>query len=237
MDRQQRRNLKHDKFVDEIGSLSTRARENQRVLIMITAGAVLIAILAYGIYFYRSNREQKAQDALGKAIETIESPLLPAAGAQPVPGAKFKTEAEKTAAAEKQFKDVESTYGGSDAADVASLYLARLAAGRGDLASARTRMQKFIGDHPKSVLVSGVRYSLYRLRIDNGEAPQVAQEVQAEISKSEPDLPPDSLLALLAHAWDVQGNSEKTRETFRRIVTEFPESPYAIEAQRRSGPA
>src|SRR5437763_15986014 len=123
MDRQQRRDLKHDKFVDEIGSLSARARENQRLLLTIAAAAVIIAVLAYGIYFYRSNREQKAQIALGAAIETIESPLIAAPGAQPVPGAKYKTEAERGAAAEKQFKDLESKYSGTDAADVASLYI------------------------------------------------------------------------------------------------------------------
>jgi len=237
MDRQQRRDLKHDKFVDEIGSLSARARENQRLLFTVAGAAVIIAVLAYGIYFYRSNHEEKAQVALGAAIETMESPLLPAPGAQPVPGAKFKTEAERTAAAEKQFKDVEASYSGTDAADVASLYEARIAADKGDVASARTRLQKFVNDHPKHVLVAGARYSLYRLRIDGGEAPQVAQELQAELGKSDSSLPADSLLALLAHAWDVQGNSQKSKETNRRIVTEFPDSPYAIDAQRKMGPA
>jgi TolA-binding protein len=235
MDRQQRRDLKHDKFVDEIGSLSTKARENQRLLLTITAAAVVIALLAYGIYFYRSNREQKGQDALAKAIETYDSPLLPAPGAQPVPGAKFKTAAERSDAAEKQFKEVETAAGGSDAADVASLYLANIAAGKGDVATARTRLQKYASDNPKKLLANGARYSLYRVRIDNGEASQVAQELQAEINKSEPSLPADALLSLLAHAWDVQGNSQKTKETFRRIVTEFPDSPYALEAQRRGG--
>ncbi len=237
MDRQQRRNLKHDKFVDEIGSLSTRARENQRLLLTITAAAVILAVLAYGIYFYRSNREQKAQQGLATAIDTIESPLIPAPGAQPVPNAKFKTEPERAATAEKQFRDVVANYGGTDAADVASLYLARIDAGKGDVAGARALLQKFVSDNPKHLLVEGARYSLYQLRIDNGEAPQVAQELQAEIGKSDPSLPPDVLLSLLAHAWDVQGNAEKTKETYRRIVTEFPDSPYALEAQRRIGPA
>jgi TolA-binding protein len=237
MDRQQRRNLKHDKFVDEIGSLSTRARENQRLLFTIGLGAVLVAVLVYGIFFYRANREQKAQEALSTAIDTIESPLMPAPGAEPVPNAKFKTEAERTAAAEKQFKDVAAKFSGSDAAAVANLYIARIDAGRGDVAGARALLQQFISDNPKSVLVNGARYSLYQLRIDNGEAPQVAQELQAEISKSDPSLPVDSLLALLAHDWETQGNADKTKETYRRIVTEFPDSPYALEAQRRIGPA
>jgi hypothetical protein len=237
MDRQHRRNLKHDKFVDEVGSLSMLARENQRLLLMITAAAVILAVIAYGIYFYRSNREQKAQQLLATAIDTIESPLMPAPGAQPVPNAKFKTEAERTIASDKQLRDVVANYGGTDAAEIASLFLARIDAGKGDVASARVRLQQFVSNNPKLLLVAGARYSLYQLRIDNGEAPQVAQELQAELAKSEPSLPADTILSLLAHDWEVQGNSEKTKETYRRIVTEFPDSPYALEAQRRIGPA
>jgi TolA-binding protein len=241
MDRQHRRDLKHDKFVDEIGTLSGRARDNQRLLMTITASAVVIALLVYGIYFYRSNHEQKAQDALALAIETLDSPLLPAAGQQPqqqtTPNAKYKTDAERTAAAEKQFRAVESNYSGSDAADVAKLYLARIDAAKGDVSHARALLQQFISDHPKHLLVGTARYSLYQLRIDSGEVPQVVTEVNAELAKSDPLLPPDSLLAILAHAYDAQGNEAKSRDTYRRIATEFPDSPYALEAQRRMGPA
>jgi TolA-binding protein len=239
MDRQERQNLKHDKFVDEIGTLSAAARENQRLLVTITAAAIAIAILAYGIYFYRSNHEQKAQDALAAAIDTMDSPLLPPPGQQQQtsPGAKYKTEAERNAAAEKQFCTVESNFGGTDAADVAKLYLARLDAQRGDTTNARALLQQFIADHPKHLLVGTARYSLYQLRIDSGEAPQVASEIGSELVKTDPVLPSDSLLAILAHAYDAQGNDAKSRETYRRIATEFPDSPYAIEAQRRMGPA
>lgn len=237
MDRQHRRDLKHDKFVDEVGALSTRARENQRLLYMIAAVAVAIALGAYGYYFYRSTRERKAQDSLAVAIETIESPLIMAKAPQPDPQAKFKTEAERTAAAEKQFKDVQTTYGGSDASDVANLYLARIAAGRGDAAAARKLLQNFISEHPKHFLVGSAHYSLYQLRVDNGEAPQVLAELNAELAKPDPILPADSLLVLLAHTYEVQGNDQKSRETYRRITTEFPESPFALEAQRRVGPA
>src|SRR5437763_13906184 len=117
MDRQHRRELKHDKFVDEMGSLSSRARENQRLLVVITGAVIAVAVIIYGLYFYRSSREQKGQEALGKAIETIESPLLPPAGGQPVPAARFKTDVERQAAAEKQFKEIESKFSGTDAAD------------------------------------------------------------------------------------------------------------------------
>jgi TolA-binding protein len=236
MDRQHRRELKHDKFVDEIGALSTSAKENQRILYAIAAGAVVLALIAYGIFFYRSNREQKAQDALAAAMDTMESPLLNLN--QPNPQAHFKTDAERTAAAEKQFKDLKTQYSGTDAADVADLYLARIDAGRGNVADAKKLLQGFIAGNPKNVLVGTAQYSLYQMRIESGEAAQVGNELNVELAKKEGAiLPADSLLVLLAHSYEVQGNEAKSRETYRRIVTEFPDSPFALEAQRRIGAA
>lgn len=238
MDRQHRHDLKHDKFVDELGALSIRARENQRGLLIIGAAVVAIALVAYGIYFYRNTQEKKAQAALAAAIETIESPLIPATPTpeQPVPpDAKFKTEAERSAAAEKQFKDVQAKFNGSTAADLAGLYLGRMAAARGDMKTARTNLEQFIDDHGDHFLAGGARYSLLQLRIDNGEAQQVVTELNAELAKSEPPLPGDAILNLLAHAYEVQGNTAKARETYKRITTEYPDSPYTLEAQRRVG--
>ena len=237
MDRQHRRDLRHDKFVDEIGSLSTRARENQRLLYTITLGLVVVALIGYGIYFYRSNREQKAQDLLATAIDTIESPLI-TPGQPAAPNAKFKTEAERTAKAESQFNDLEKQYSGTDAADVGNLYLARIQASRGDVAGAKKLLEAFISDHPDHLLVGAARYSLYQLRIESGEAAQVATEVDRELAKQKDQiLPGDTLLVVLAHAYDAQGNDAKSKDAYRRIVTEFPDSPYAVEANRRVGPA
>ena len=236
MDRQHRHDLKHDKFVDEIGVLSSKAKANQRLLLTIGLAAVVIALLGYGIYFYRSNQEQKAQLALATAIETFEAPVGELPQGQPVPaGPRFKTEPERTAAAEKQFKDVQAKFSGSDASDIAGLYLARIASGKGDVKTARANLESFIDDHDDNILVGGARFSLYQLRIENGEAAQVVTELNAELVKPEPALPGDSLLVLLAQAYDQQGNVAKSREAYKRITTEFPESPYAIEAQRRVG--
>jgi TolA-binding protein len=242
LDRQHRRELKHDRFVDEIGTLSQRAKDNQRVLYTIGAAAVLIALLAYGTFFYRSNREHKAQGALADAIATIDSPLVQAPNPQnpqpPDPRAKFKTNDEKNAAAEKQFKALKDSYGGTDASDVADLYLARIAGSKGDIAGARKLLEGFVRQHPKNVLVGPARYSLYELRIQNGEAAQVATELNQELARNENQiLPPDSLLVLLAHAYDAQGSADKSKDAYRRIVSQYPDSPFALEASRKVGPA
>jgi len=167
----------------------------------------------------------------------MSSPLIPPAGGDVPPAAKYKTDAEKNAAAEAQFRKVTSSFGGTDAAGVAGLYIASFDSGRGNYAEARKLLEKFVNDKPDHLLWVGARYSLYQLRIESGESQQVANELNQEIVKSDPVLPTDTLLALLAHAYDAQGKADKTKEAYRRIVTEFPDSPYALEAQRRIGPA
>ena len=233
MDRQHRHDLKHDKFVDEIGALSVRAKANQRLLLLLGAGVVAIAVIAYGISFYRGNREAQAQQALAAAMETNEA-TISATKPENVTGPWFKTEAERTAAAEKMFRDVQTNHSGTDAADIAGLYVARAAATKGDTKTARALLENFVSEHKDNVLVGAARFSLYQLRIENGEAAQVATELNTELGKSEPVLPGDSLLVLLAQAYDVQGDLSKSKDAYRRITTEFPESPYVVEAARRA---
>lgn len=237
MDRQHRHDLKHDKFVDEIGALSGKARDNQRLLLLIAGGLIALAVIVYGVFFYRSNREEKAQEALATAIETFDAPVgdVPPEQQASQTGPRFKTEAEKTVASQKLFKDVQANYSGTDAADVAGLYLARMAAAAGDTKTARPLLEAFVKDHKDHILVGAARFSLYQMRIENGEAPQVSIELSAELLKADPVLPGDSILVLLAESYDAQGDAAKSRESYRRITTEFPESPYAIEAQRRVG--
>jgi TolA-binding protein len=216
--------------------LSVRARANQRGLFTIAGVAIAIAIIGYGIFFYRSAQERKAQAALATGIDAIEAPVT----ATPQPnqtGLSFKTEAERNAAAEKAFKEVQATYGGTDAADIAGLYLARMAAQKGDLDTARKNYEHFIDEHDGHILTAGARYSLYQLRIAKGEAAQVATELDAELKKAEPVLPGDAVLALLAQAYEAQGNLDKSREMYRRLSNEYPDSAYAIEATRRAGQA
>jgi predicted negative regulator of RcsB-dependent stress response len=234
MDRQHRHDLKHDRFVDEIGALSVRARANQRLLLAVGAGVIAIAVIVFGIFLYRSNREESAQEALAGAIETAEASVGETQPQQATTGPHFKTDAERNTAAEKAFKDVRANYSGSDAADVAGLYLARMAAAKGDVKTARTLLEEFVNDHGDNILVSTARFSLYQLRIENGEAAQVAKELDAELAKTVPVLPGDSLLVLLAQAYEVQGNVAKSKESYKRITTEFPESPYVVEAARRA---
>ena len=236
MHREHRRELKHDRFVDEVGVLTSKARENQRFLITITATLVLLALIGYGLYFYRSNRERQGQDALAAAIEAIDSPLIQPGTVNPQ--AKFKTDDERNSSCERMFRDIQAKYSGTSAADVSNLYLARIAAGKNDVAGARKMLEAFVSEHPKHILVGAAKYSLYQIRIQNGDAPRVILELNAELTKAKDQaLPPDAILSLLSRAYDAQGNADQSKEALRKIIRQYPDSPYALEAQRRVGTA
>ncbi len=50
-------------------------------------------------------------------------------------------------------------------------------------------------------------------------------------------LPADVILYQLALTYDALGKGDDARATWRRIVDEYPQSPYIADAQREAGPA
>ncbi len=231
MDRQTRRNIKHDKFVDEMNSFASFAQQNMKQLI---AGAVILAVVIAGILgflVYRRGVERKAQAALAAAIDSYSSPLKTQAPDNP--RARFDTADQRTEAAAKEFQDLVAKYGSSDAADVARLYLGEMAATRGEYDKARGMIEEFIKDHPEHVLATEARLSLINLKMSQGKVDDAIADIQKEMAEPNKTLPPDVLLAALANAYEISGQLQKAQETYQRIANEFPESPYSLEAQRK----
>ena len=231
-DRFSRKEIKHDKFVEEMETAYAVARRNAPAVVWsIVAVLVLIAAIA-GFMLWRTRQETVAQKRLSEGIEIIEAPV--AAGGETAPAAgTYASEQEKVAKAEPVFRSVMEEYGSSDAADVASLYLARMEIGRGDTASARKKLEEFIDEHSDHLLAQAARVSLIDLRLASGEAEQVAAELEKDVSSTEAPLPQDVALALLARAYETAKQPQKARDAYQRIVNEYPDSPYTLEAQRK----
>jgi hypothetical protein len=131
VDKISRKDLKHDRFVDEMAVFYSYVQRQRRNILLAIGGIVLLAAIVGAVWGYRGHREAVAQAKLAAAIEVIEGQVGP-----PTPGSNiptYKSEDEKIARATPMFQDVVSHHGGTDAADVAELYLARIAASRGDV--------------------------------------------------------------------------------------------------------
>lgn len=228
-----RREIKHDKFVDDMELAYGVAKNNAVRIIAVIAGLVVLAAAIYGFFVWQGKREIKAQTQLADAIRIWESPI-----GQPGPGGKidFSTEQEKVAKAEPLFAAIAADYSGRDAADVAGLYLAQILASKGDMKGAEEHLQKFVGAHPDHLLGASARIGLYNLQIAAGNegAKKAIAALEQELNSAKNPLPVDTVLALLAQAYEVLGDDAKARDAYQRIVNEFPDSPYTLEAQRKT---
>lgn len=232
MDRETRKSIKHDRFVDEVQSFAAFAQRNVRQVLAAVGGALILVAIITAVVVMQRRSEQKAQLVLSDAISEYESPLKSESG-EDAPGPRHESAEARMAAAQALFETVEREYGRTDAADVARLYLAQIHASRGDHAGAIPLLETFVGDHPDHILASGARVSLYHLRIAQGATPEVIVELEGELAATEKKLPADVLLAILAQAYELSGQSERAQETYQRLISEFPDSPYSLDAQRK----
>ena len=142
MARISRKSMKHDRFVEDVGSAYSFAQSHRRNLVVGIVAAFVVLAAAWGFFGWKRSRENAAQNRLAAAIDIMDTPVAGMPGAQNAPKT-VPSETAKYAQAQPILKEVVDQYGSSDAADVAQLYLARIAAAQGDVAGATTRLQGY----------------------------------------------------------------------------------------------
>ena len=82
----------------------------------------------------------------------------------------------------------------------------------------------------------GVQLNLYSLDRAEGRGEELAAALRGAVATESSPLPKDALLFELAATLAQLGDEEGARETFQRVVNEFPDSGYAIRARQQLGP-
>jgi predicted negative regulator of RcsB-dependent stress response len=229
-----RKEIKRDDFASAMGRGVEYAESHVRTIIYAVVGVLLLVALGVGIYYWRSHQSQDAGQALAQAVKVFQAPVV-ATGAQPndPTAPSFPTPEAHRAAAKKAMEKVRDDYGSADAADVAGLYLAQIAAEEGKLDEARKLWQGFIDDHPKHMLAAEARVNLFHLDRQQGKAEQVITELRALLEKGDAPLPQDVLLHELGATLEQVKKPQEAAQAYQRILDEFPQSPYRTEAQQK----
>jgi predicted negative regulator of RcsB-dependent stress response len=143
VDRITRHDLKTDKFVEEVAH-SVEYLEGHRSQV-IRYGAIVIAVLvaAGGLWWFMQNRKAERQTALYEAIETYNTRVTATPGPEGMKS--FRTEAERTAAINKDLGALVQKYAGSDEAAVATYLLGVNAADQGNVADASRHLKQAAG--------------------------------------------------------------------------------------------
>jgi predicted negative regulator of RcsB-dependent stress response len=178
LDRLTRKDLKTDKFAQEVTHSLEYVTGHRRQATIYGGAALALVLIVAGFWYYRRSSHQNRQHELAMALRLTEGVVMQAA--QPDdPRPVFATEGEKDRAVHKAFDDIINRHAGSDEADVAHYNLGIMAADEGNLAEAEKHL-KIVADGGGDEYSSSAKFSLAQI--------YVAQKKPAEAERLLRDL-------------------------------------------------
>ncbi|MDX2154729.1 MAG: tetratricopeptide repeat protein [Bryobacteraceae bacterium] len=170
MDRATRKELKSDRFAQEVGHTVEYVSEHKNQVVRYGAIGLAVILLAAGIYFYRNYTHGQRQAALRDAIQISQGTVGPAQS----PLAKtFNTQQEKDTAAEKAFADVIAKFPGSDEAIYSAYMIGNIAVDNNRMADAEKRYREVIdsghADYASIARLSLAEYYAAQGKYDDAE--------------------------------------------------------------------
>jgi predicted negative regulator of RcsB-dependent stress response len=133
-----RKQLKSDKFAQEVGLTVTFFEEHQKEIVRYGAIVAVVGLLFAGYLYYQRKQHGVREEALTKAIQVQETPVGPSAGG----GRGFPTQEAKDQEALRVFTDLRNKYAGSGEGEIAEYYLGAIRADQGKLGEAEKSFQE-----------------------------------------------------------------------------------------------
>ena len=214
---------KDDEFVSAAEWIFRWIAENAKALVAGIAAVVVVALLWWAASGWMSSRTADASLLLHHATRTVEGEATPGSM---VPAGDLET-------AEAEFQQVIDSHGRTEQADMARLYLARIALSRGQTDEARTALVELARKHGDDVIGRLANLDLINLRIASGQGAEVAIDLEAMVTGRSAGLPRDAALYRLGELFVEEGQPEKARTYLEMLVEEFPESPFLPNARQR----
>lgn len=214
---------KDDEFVSAAEVIFRWIADNARPLAAGIVVVVVAALLWWAASGWMSSRTSDASLLLHQATQTFEGEAAPGS----------MTPAGNLDAAEAEFRQVIESHGRTEQADMARLYLARIALSRGQTDDARAAFAELAQKHDDDVIGRLANLDLINLRIASGQGAEVVADLEAMVTGQSSGLPKDAALYRLGELYIEEGQPEKARTYLEMLVEEFPESPFLTSARQR----
>lgn len=229
-----RRDIKRDEVLETISGFVGFVSAHGKAILLGVVGLIVVALGAAGYRAIAESKAAKGNSALGRALLVYGAPI-DAESPQPDDPSepRFADEASRTARAKRLFADIAERFSATDAGDIAGAYLGSIAAAEGDLETARDHWQRFVERQQDHLLALEVRLNLMSLDSALGRGEELVDELRAELSSADSDLPEEVLLHQLGLTLESLGRTEEAADIYRRLVQDFPFSAYSDGANKR----
>ena len=210
--------------------------QNKRFMLTVLAAVVVLALIGAVsalVYFHRSS---EASTALGEAMRTFETPVVPAG--QPVPaGTKtYGSTEDRAREANRQFAAIAETYGLTPGGRNARFLQGVTAMQMGQNATAETLLKKSADDWNRDVAALA-KLSLAGLYHSTGRDADAIALLQKLVDKPTVTVPKGLAQLQLADFYQSSGKRDEARKIYAQIKDKDPKSAAAEIASQDLGEA
>jgi len=177
MDRRTRKQLKGDKFAQEVGHTFEVLTTHRTDILRFGSAALAAILIAGGVYLYHRHAVSVRAEALAQALRIEDAKI--SATPQP-PNMTFATQQEQETAWNKAFGDLAANYRGTQEGAIAGLYLGGRLAEKGKLAEAE-KILKDVADSAPKEYAALAKLSLAQIYAGQGNVGQARSLIQQVI--------------------------------------------------------
>lgn len=237
MKRTERHHLKQNELATSVAHARERFEQNRTQLVFAGAALVIAVVASVGYITWRSRTNDQAGEMLAKAMIVLDAPVTPAPAPNattppppPQPGA-YPTERAKLEAALPKFLAAADAYPSTQAGIAARYHAAAILAMLGRTADAEKRYSEVI-KRRSGIYAEMARLGLADTQSRAGKHDAAIRTWKEITERKNGELPIDGVLMQLARTYQAAGKQADARQAFKRIVDEFPQSPYAADAKQ-----
>jgi tetratricopeptide (TPR) repeat protein len=234
--RSERHRLRENELTHALSEAGARLAERQRTFGVAAAIVLAVALAAFGYWAWHTRTETRAQVMLTDALTVIQSPVdVPkpdSSGKVTQAAGTYPTVTARAEAALAKFTAVADSYPSTNAGIAARYYAAAALATLGRAQEAATRFQEVIDKAgTKNFYGRMAQLGVVEALVQAKQYDPAIVKAQALANATDEALPRDAALMELGRAYAAAGKKNEARQTFDKVVTEFPASAFAEEAK------
>ena len=233
MKRTERHHLKEN----ELDRFARQARETvgtwKRETTVAIAAIVIVGAGVLGYVAWKDRINSRAEAMLAQALAVTEVRVgAPVAPGTPGAGPSFATERARAEAALAKFKVAADAYPDADAGIFARYRQAGVEMELGNATQAAATYQQVVDRAGDRIYGQMARLGLAEAQARSGQYDQAINTFKELAQRKDGPLPVDGILMKLGLAYRDAGKKADAQQTFNRLVEEYPDSPFSMEAKK-----
>jgi TolA-binding protein len=233
MKRAERKHLKDNELATFAAITMELYAARKKEIIAAGVALLVLVVAAAGYSMWRSRIQASAAQLLSDALLVTETRVGPPADPDSANASEsFATERARNQAALTKFKLAADSYPSTDAGILARYLEASTRMSLGFPEQAAEAFQQAIdAAGPNSLYGRMARLGLAEAQAQTGKYDQAIATFKGLVDAPDSPMPKDAILMQLGRVYRDAGQTAEARQTFDRIVKEFPDSQFTADAQ------